>query len=64
MDHSTEVRLRVSMDEAHALRRLLRGQPARRGDDALLDRVGMHVGAVLGTLATMPPLTREQRNAV
>lgn len=47
----TEVRLRVSTHEAHALRRLLRGNKAKPGDNALLDRVDMHLGSVLGTLA-------------
>lgn len=47
----TEVRLRMSMDEAQALQRYLQGLPGRPNDDARLDRVSMHLGSVLGTLA-------------
>ena len=43
-----DVRLRISLAEAEALNRLLRGWQAVPGDDALLDRVGRHVGAILG----------------
>lgn len=53
-DGKVEVRLRVSLDEALALRRLLRGRPAEPGDNALLDRVEQHVGSVYGTVTKRP----------
>lgn len=46
----SEVRLRMSMAEAEALRRLLRGDAAARDDDTLLDRVTQHVCAQIGTV--------------
>lgn len=43
-----EVRLRMSLSEAEAVRRLLRGERNEPGDDAALNRVEMHVGSVVG----------------
>lgn len=49
-DEDVEVRLRMSLPEARALRRLLLGSRVEPGDNRLLDRVDMHVGAVIGTV--------------